>query len=237
MTVTITHVYDDYGSAKNVVRELENAGFASDQVSVVGRKPSDQSGDESGEGTATGATLGGVAGAGAGLLASLGLIAIPGIGPLVAAGVLATTLAGAATGAVAGGILGALVDYGISKEEAPVYAESIRRGGTLVSVRAEEPRANQAELIMQRHEPIDIKERGRAYRDQGWQSYDPNAPAYSERERQEERDRYRARGAKPLQTERVRQRAHELWEQEGRPEERQDEHWARACREIQREER
>jgi hypothetical protein len=184
MTVTITHVYDDYGSAENVVRELENAGFKSDQVSVVGRKSSN-------EGTATGATLGGVAGAGTGLLASLGLIAIPGIGPLVAAGVLATTLAGGATGAVAGGILGALVDYGISKEEAPVYAESIRRGGTLVSVRAEESRADQAKLIMQRHEPIDIKERGRAYRDQGWQSYDPNAPAYSERERQEERDRYR----------------------------------------------
>ncbi len=230
MTVTITHVYDDYGSAENVVRELENAGFASDQVSVVGRKPSDLSG---GEGTATGATLGGVAGGGAGLLASLGLIAIPGIGPLVAAGVLATTLAGAATGAVAGGILGALVDYGISKEEAPVYAESIRRGGTLVSVRAEKSRADQAELIMRRHEPIDIKERGRAYRDQGWQSYDPNAPAYSERERQEERDRYRARGAEPLQTERIRKRAHEIWEQEGRPEGRQREHWARATREIQ----
>ena len=145
---------------------------------------------ESVEGAATGATLGGVTGAGAGLLASLGLIAIPGIGPLVAAGVLATTLAGAATGAITGGILGALVDYGISKEKAPVYAESIRRGGTLVSVRAEETRADQAELIMQRHEPMDI-ESSRAYREQGWQSHDPDAPAYTEKERQEERDRDR----------------------------------------------
>jgi hypothetical protein len=192
MTVTITHVYDDYDSAEEVVRELENAGFTSDQVSVIGRKPGSESGDDKAEGTATGATLGGVAGASAGLLASLGLVAIPGIGPLVAAGVLATTLAGAASGAVAGGILGALVDYGISKEEAPVYAESIRRGGTLVSVRAEETRADQAELIMQRHEPVDIEERGRAYREHGWQSYDPNAPSYSDKEKQEERDRYRA---------------------------------------------
>ncbi len=192
MTVTITHVYDDYGSAENVVRELERAGFTRDQISVVGRKPADESGAENAEGAATGATLGGVAGAGAGLLASLGLIAIPGIGPLVAAGVLATTLAGAATGAVAGGILGALVDYGVSKEEAPVYAESIRRGGTLVSVRAEDTRADDAELIMQRHEPVDIEERGRAYHEQGWQSYDPNAPFYTEKERQEERDRYRS---------------------------------------------
>ena len=125
MTVTITHVYDDHDSAENVVRELERDGFTSDQISVAGRKPADGSGEEGVEGAATGATLGGVAGAGAGLLASLGFIAIPGIGPLVAAGVLATTLAGAATGAIAGGILGALADYGISQEEAPVYAESI----------------------------------------------------------------------------------------------------------------
>jgi uncharacterized membrane protein len=191
MTVTITHVYDDYDSAESVVSELERAGFTSDQISVVGRKPTDGSGEEGIEGAATGATLGGVAGASAGLLASLGLLAIPGIGPLVAAGVLATTLAGAATGAIAGGILGALVDYGISMEKAPVYAESIRRGGTLVSVRAEETKADQAELIMQRHEPMDIEERGRAYREQGWQSYDHEAPAYTEKERQEERDRDR----------------------------------------------
>ena len=189
MTVTITHIYDDYESAENVVRDLESSGLTSDQISVVGRKPAVEAGDGSVEGVATGATLGGVTGASAGLLVSLGLIAIPGIGPIVAAGVLATTLAGAATGAITGGILGALVDYGISKEKAPVYAESIRRGGTLVSVRAEETRADQAELIMQRHEPMDI-ESGRAYREQGWQSHDP-AASYTEKERQEERDRDR----------------------------------------------
>ena len=93
MTVTITHIYDDYESAENVVRELESSGLTSDQISVVGRKPAVGAGAESVEGAATGATLGGVTGAGAGLLASLGLIAIPGIGPLVAAGALATTLA------------------------------------------------------------------------------------------------------------------------------------------------
>lgn len=133
----------------------------------------------------------GIAGAGAGLLASLGLIAIPGIGPLVAAGVLATTLAGAATGAIGGGVIGALVDDGVSREDASVYAESLRRGGSLVSVRAEDTRADDAELIMQRHEPIDMKERGGPYRSEGWQSYDPSAPAFTEKERQMERDRHR----------------------------------------------
>lgn len=190
MTITITHVFDDYASAENAVRELEGAGFTSDQISVVGRRPEGH--EEHAEGAATGATLGGVAGAATGLLTSLGLIAIPGVGPLVAAGVLATTLAGAATGAIAGGVLGALVDYGISKEEAPVYAESLRRGGTLVSVRAEDTLADRADLILQRHEPVDMEERGRAYREQGWESFDPSAPAYSEKERQMERDRYRS---------------------------------------------
>ena len=190
MTVTITHVYDDYSTAEDVVDELEEAGFTQDQISLVGRKAG-ESHEDAGDGAATGATLGGVAGAGAGLLASLGLIAIPGIGPLVAAGVLATTLAGAATGAIAGGLLGALVEYGVSEEEAPVYAESIRRGGTLVSVRADESKADQAEAIMRKYNPIDIKERGQSYHEQGWTGYDPNAPVYTESQRAEERDRYR----------------------------------------------
>jgi hypothetical protein len=191
MTVTITHVYDDYGAAQGVIEDLEGSGFTRDRISVVGRGPEDGGEAEEGEGAATGATLGGVAGAGAGLLASLGLIAIPGIGPLVAAGVLATTLAGAATGAVAGGILGALVDYGISQEDAPVYAESVRRGGTLVSVRVDEDQADRVETIMQKYRPVDIQERGRIYREEGWNNYDPKAPVYTESQRQEELDRYR----------------------------------------------
>jgi hypothetical protein len=126
----------------------------------------------------------------AGLLASLGLIAIPGIGPLVAAGVLATTLAGAAAGAVGGGLIGALVDYGVSDDEAHVYAENLRRGGTLVSVRADESRLNDAELIMQRFTPVDVRERESTYRGEGWTGYNPDAPVYTPEEREAERRRY-----------------------------------------------
>lgn len=200
MTITITHVYDNYGSAKDAVEDLEEAGFLSTDISLVARRESvgrddddeydDAEVDDDTEGAAAGATLGGVIGAGAGLLASLGVIAIPGIGPLVAAGVLATTLTGAAGGAVAGGLLGALVDYGVSEDEAQVYAESVRRGSTLVSIRVPENRADEAEQIMQDHEPIDIKERGRAYREAGWTSYDPSAPAYTRREAGIERSRH-----------------------------------------------
>ena len=68
-----------------------------------------------------------------GLLTGLGLMAIPGVGPVVAAGWLVATLAGAAAGGVTGGAVGALTEAGISKDEADVYAEGLRRGGAVVS--------------------------------------------------------------------------------------------------------
>lgn len=193
MAQTATYIYDDPTLARQAVTALEEAGFSSDEISVVRQ---DDSGDLVSEddsvadGATTGASLGLAAGAGAGLLASLGLIAIPGIGPLVAAGVLATTLAGAAAGAVSGGLVGALVDYGVSDEEAHVYAENLRRGGTLVSVRTDEARLSDAELIMQRFTPVDVSERETLYRGEGWSGYDADAPIYTPEEREAERRRY-----------------------------------------------
>lgn len=189
MSVSITHVYDDYGAAERTIEALEEAGVTADQISVVGRPGDGQTVDVPG-GAATGATLGGVAGAGAGVLAAIGVIAIPGIGPLIAAGVIATTLAGAAAGAAAGGLVGALVDYGISEEDAPIYAESVRRGGTLVSVRVPKSRAEEIEAIMKRHDPIDIDSRAQAYRAAGWTGYDPHAEAYTPAQAEAERKRY-----------------------------------------------
>lgn len=193
MTQTITHVYDDPATARQVVSALEDAGFTSDEVSIVRQSEEGWSGesDSSADGAATGATVGIAAGTGAGLLVSLGLVAIPGLGPLVAAGVLATTLAGAAAGAVGGGVIGALVDFGVSEEDAQVYAENIRRGGTLVSVRTDDARISAAEEIMRRMGPVDIAERGTAYRGEGWTSYDPASPAYNQDEIDAERSRYR----------------------------------------------
>ncbi|MBT3071038.1 hypothetical protein KKP04_09165 [Rhodomicrobium sp. Az07] len=187
MTVTINHVYDSHQSAESVIRELEGVGFHRDEISIIGTDPKAEDfraieEKEEGDAAATGATLGGVAGAGAGILASLGVVAIPGIGPLVAAGVLATTLAGAATGAVAGGLLGGLVAYGISEDEAEVYAESLKRGGTLVSLRAAEDRADEGERIMRSHNPVDMEVRAGEYRSDGWTGYDPEAPAFPQKE-------------------------------------------------------
>ncbi len=193
MAQTVTFIYDDPTLARQAVDALEGAGFTSDEISLVRQDTGGEyttEGDSVADGATTGASLGLAAGAGAGLLASLGMIAIPGIGPLVAAGVLATTLAGAAAGAVGGGLVGALVDYGVSEEEAPIYAENLRRGGTLVSVRADNDRVRDAELIMQRFSPVDVRERETTYRGEGWTGYDPDAPVYTPEQREAERRRY-----------------------------------------------
>jgi hypothetical protein len=192
MTTTVTHLYDDYGQAQEAVRALEAGGFTSNEVSIISRQRDNGELVDDASGAATGASVGAVAGAGTGLLTAMGVMAIPGLGPLVAAGVLATTLAGAATGAAAGGILGALTDYGVSEEDAHVYSEGVRRGGTLVSVRVgDEARAQMARDILYRHSPVDIPARRNVYREGGWTRYDPNAPGFTRDEVRAERDRYR----------------------------------------------
>src|SRR5262249_17155276 len=147
MTRTVSRLFDTHSQARSAVDALENAGFSSSEVSLVSRYRDDDVlvDDNTGSGAAAGAAAGAIVGGGTGLLAALGVIAIRGIGPLVAAGVLATTLAGAASGGVVGGIIGALVHSGMSEEDAHVYAEGVRRGSSLVTVQADETRALKAE--------------------------------------------------------------------------------------------
>ncbi|HEV7337198.1 MAG TPA: general stress protein [Bosea sp. (in: a-proteobacteria)] len=173
MTQIITRSYDNYESARIVVEQLEAAGFSSSEISIVGRhEKTDDS--NAGEGAGIGATLGGAAG----LLAGLGLIAIPGIGPVVAAGWLASTAAGAVAGGAAGGIVGALTSAGTSADDANYYAETVRRGGSVVSVRTSDDRAPTAEAIMDGATPIDRDERLAEYRQSGWSRFDERAEPY-----------------------------------------------------------
>ena len=190
MTRSVTHLFDDYGQARTAVTALEQAGFTSSEVSVVSRYRDDGTLADEASNIGTGATLGALAGGGTGLLAALGIIAIPGIGPLVAAGVLATTLAGAAGGGLLGGLLGALTNYGVDERDAHVYSEGVRRGGTLVTVRADDGRAAEAERILNAQRPVDISERRRFYTESGWSEYVPTAPGYTEEQIRRERDLY-----------------------------------------------
>jgi hypothetical protein len=109
---------------------------------------------------------------------------------VVAAGWLAATAVGAAAGAATGGIVGALVDAGVDREHADVYSESVRRGGTMVSVRARDEDAARIEALLAGYKPIDPVTRGAEYRKTGWQTFDDKAPPY--RPSQAEIDRMRA---------------------------------------------
>lgn len=130
-------------------------------------------------GAGTGATLGTVLGGGAGLLAGLGMLAIPGVGPVVAAGWLVATALGAGVGAASGGLLGSLVGAGVEETDAHVYAEGVRRGGTLVTARVpDEQRAN-VEAVLAKYAGVDATTRGSEYRSSGWDKFDETAPAYT----------------------------------------------------------
>ena len=192
---TITALFDTYDHAASAVRAVRDAGIQSPDISLVGNTVGDDAGIEAEEGAAAGAGVGAVAGGGAGLLAGLGTIAIPGIGPVIAGGWLLATavgaLAGAAVGGAAGGLLGALANAGVPEAEAHVYAEGVRRGGTLVSVKPDgEDEALTARRILDAT-GVDTLQRGADYRADGWQGYDPAASAYSADEIAVERARYR----------------------------------------------
>ena len=191
MTRTVSRLFDSYSQAQAAVEALEQAGFTSSEISLVSRYRDDNTladGDMSN--TATGATAGAVIGGGGGLLAALGLIAIPGIGPLVAAGVLATTLVGAAGGSAVGGLIGALTDSGVSEEDAHVYSEGVRRGSSLVTVKTDDGRASKADAILNAHKPVDVRQRREAYVAGGWSKYDPDAKGYTADEIRKERETY-----------------------------------------------
>lgn len=195
MTRTVVGLFDDYADAQNVVQELIDNGFQRDYISVFANESARGvyetrevgAGSKAGEGAGAGAVGGTVVGGALGLLVGAGLLAIPGIGPVLAAGPLAAAigstaaggLVGAGIGAAAGGLLGALVGAGIPEADAEYYTEGVRRGGTLVTVQTEDRMADNAYRIMQRHGAVDIDERGAEWRRDGWTGSNPAADPYA----------------------------------------------------------
>lgn len=196
MTAKISRLYPDYEAARQGARELEAAGVDNGDISIVAnnvegrykddrvdtvdvRHDKDRDGvDDRTEGARTGAAVGGVAVGAAGLAAGLGALAIPGIGPIVAAGWLASTLAGVVAGGAVGGLVGALVESGVAKEDADVYAEAIRRGGALLIARVADKDGARYQEILNRS-PVDTAARAAAYRKTGWTGFDENALPYT----------------------------------------------------------
>lgn len=187
MIKTIVGSFDSFNEAHQVANDLRAAGFLDSDISIVANNAAGEYRDdprvtttkEDGSATAKGAVTGAVVGGGAGLAASLAGLAIPGIGPIIAAGPIVATLAGAGTGAVAGGLIGGLVDLGVPESDAHYYAESVRRGGALVTVRADQSRADEVTDILRNHGAVDIEGRVERWREGGWEKFDQASSPYS----------------------------------------------------------
>src|SRR5918999_3323960 len=141
--IAVFGIYPDQLTAEDAVDSLKDAGFRNTDISVlfpdnVGTKDfAHEKGTKAPEGASAGAGTGAAVGGVLGWLAGIGVIAIPGVGPLVAAGPIMAALAGAGVGGAVGGLTGALVGMGIPEYEAKRYEGMIKEGGYLLSVHAD----------------------------------------------------------------------------------------------------
>ncbi len=207
MTRTITRVYADYAAADLAIKDLKKAGLSDGDISILAsnaegwhrahggnvdpRHDKDRDGrDDRAEGAATGGGVGALAGGAVGAATGLGLIAIPGVGPVVAFGWLAAMIAGAVTGAAAGGVVGALVSSGVSKENAEIYAEALRRGGAIVTARVPSD-AEGPYLVIMDNSALNPANLEASYRRDGWEGFDASAPNYTSDEARIERESFR----------------------------------------------
>jgi hypothetical protein len=139
--VGVLGIYSTRVATENAADSLMRAGFLASDISVLLPKslggPKDmgtEKATKAPEGTAVGATTGGVIGGTLGLLAGVGLLAIPGLGPFIAAGPIMAGLAGLGVGGAVGGVTGALIGMGIPEFEAKRYEGRLQKGGILLSV-------------------------------------------------------------------------------------------------------
>jgi uncharacterized protein (TIGR02271 family) len=168
---TVVGVFHERDDARDAIEALKDDGFAADSISVLSpdkqttESMAEETGTHAGSGAATGAVTGGVLGGLGGWLVGIGALAIPGVGPFIAAGAFATALGGAAIGAGVGAIAGALVGMGVPKEEADYYEGEVKSGRTLVTVRSD-GRYDDAQRILREHGAYDIESGAAAARTQ-----------------------------------------------------------------------
>jgi hypothetical protein len=159
----VVGVFEDRNAAEEAVDELEHSGFSKDDVgfairgsdAVEGGMITDASATKDKQGALAGAATGAVAG---GVLGALAAVLIPGVGPVLAGGILTTALGFAGAGAAVGGILGAMTGLGVSQEEALYYEEQFNAGKAIVTVRAGDF-ADKAITIIRRHGGYTMRDR------------------------------------------------------------------------------
>lgn len=162
---TVVGLFHDQPKAELAIQTLKREGFTDDQIGIImqdrekQKELADSTGSSVSDAAATGAIGGGIAGGVLGLLAGVGALAIPGIGPIIAGGALASTLAGAGIGAAAGGLIGALAGMGVPEEDARYFEQGVKAGGILVTVKAGS-RDGEARQILRR-EGAELESAGR----------------------------------------------------------------------------
>lgn len=160
-------IYPTYGAVDSAVESLRTSGFRSTDISVlfpenVGTKDfAMEKGTKAPEGATTGVGTGAILGGALGWLAGIGALAIPGLGPFIAAGPIMAALAGAGVGGAVGGIAGALVGMGIPEYEAKRYEGRVKSGGILLSVHSDNSDwTNRAKKILEQTGAEDISSTG-----------------------------------------------------------------------------
>ena len=161
---TITRIYEQHQQAQTAARELERSDLLSSDVSLLANKDVSDRYQEAEDFSraATNLDTGAIVAGPAARLASVEHVIIPGIGPLIAAGWLASVVLGAATHGESGGIVGALVSAGVHEDHAEAYSEAVHQGRTLLAVRVEEGRLNAVQDILDRHLPLNRQFQGAA---------------------------------------------------------------------------
>ncbi|NLZ27790.1 MAG: hypothetical protein GX887_02340 [Firmicutes bacterium] len=155
MSKVVIGLFHDRDMAEDTVMELKDEGYEKEISLVVKDEQSDPGGmgDQNlMEGTVTGGVLGGIAG----LLAGAGALLIPGIGPIVAAGPFAATLAGL----VGGGLAGGLIDYGVPESRGEYYAERVRQGNVLITLESSDAHVDDAVSILRANGAKDVEVHG-----------------------------------------------------------------------------
>jgi hypothetical protein len=160
-------IFKSRAQAESSIDTLLAGGFRNDDISVLApdqettKQLATEKNTKAPEGAAVGATTGGVIGGTLGLLAGIGMLAIPGVGPFIAAGPIMGALGGLGVGAATGGIVGALVGMGIPEYEAKRYEGRVKNGGILVSVHCDDSDwVKKAEDILKHHGAEDISSAG-----------------------------------------------------------------------------
>ena len=173
--VGVFGIYSSRTAVENATDALVQAGFPTSDISVLLPESLASSGPKemgtekatkAPEGTAAGATAGGVIGGTLGVLAGVGLLAIPGLGPFIAAGPIMAGLAGLGVGGAVGGVTGALIGMGIPEFEAKRYEDRLKKGGILLSVHCDDSSwVKRAKKILERTGASDIASAGEASAD------------------------------------------------------------------------